>query len=266
MPELHQRGIQSASKFLPDFFKNDAASITAIFLILFIFKAIFAVFHSTGPAILNDEYLYKFNAESIFLLQKYASAHYPPVYSLTLAPALFFDNWYEAMLVINAFLSSLLIPAVWSLAKAAEMRHPMVPTTLAAFIPFHAVYPSFLLSENLFVPLFCCALALCLRGKSKSPREGMLFGVILGLTHLTKYLFLPAVPLLYLGWLWGLRHPRREQGGDCHGRPPWPRLLPISPSSVSGSGTVKPADFIGGSCLDSTSAPRGASSRTPRMQ
>jgi len=221
MAEFHQRDTQSASRFFPDFPKNDAAIIAVLFLIVFVLKAIFVVFHSTGPAVLYDEYLYKFNAESIFLFQKYASAHYPPAYSLTLAPALFFDNWYEAMLVINAFLSSLVIPAVWSLAKAVGVRHPLVPATLAAVIPFHAVYPSFLLSENLFVPLFCYALALCLRGNSASPRRGMLFGLVLGLTHLTKYLFLPAVPLLYLGWLWGMRHQRRENGKGL----PWATAL-----------------------------------------
>lgn len=204
--------------------KNDVSFIAIISLLLFVIKAIFVIFHATGPAVLNDEYLYKFNAESMFLLQKYANAHYPPAYSLALIPAFFFDNWYPVMLVINAILSSLVVPATWALAKAAEMRHPLVPAALAALIPFHAVYPSFLLSENLFVPLFCCTLALCLRGHSASPLQGFLFGLAAGLTHLTKYLFLPAMPLLFFGWLWGIRNSRRNHG---NGRPWIAALTPF---------------------------------------
>jgi hypothetical protein len=205
--------------FLTNSFKEDKNKVAFITLTLFVLKAIFTVYNATGPAILNDEYIYKFNAESIFHLQKYADAHYPPAYSIALAPALFFDRWYEAMLVINAFISSMTVPAAWLLARAAGVRHPLVPAALAAIIPFHAVYPSFLLSENLFVPAFCLALALALRGASASAREGVLFGLVLGLAHMTKYMFLPAAPLLYLGWLWGMRRPENGRSN------PWAKAL-----------------------------------------
>mgnify|MGYP001420622174 CR=1 FL=1 len=205
--------------FLQNSFKNEKNIVLFITFMLFALKAIFTVYNATGPSILNDEYIYKFNAESIFHLQRYADAHYPPAYSIALAPALFFDGWYEAMLVINAFISSMTVPAAWLLAKAAGTRHPLVPAALAAIIPFHAVYPSFLLSENLFVPAFCLALALALRGASASLMEAVLFGLALGLAHMTKYLFLPAVPLLYIGWLWGMRRPE-------NGRPDsWAKAL-----------------------------------------
>ena len=206
--------MKSYTIFSQNSYRDEKKIIFLITIILFSLKAIFTVCNATGPSILYDEYIYKFNAEAIFHLQKYADAHYPPAYSIALAPALFFEGWYEAMLVINAFISSMTVPAAWLLAKAAGARHPLVSAALAAVIPFHAVYPSFLLSENLFVPAFCLALALALRGASASPMEGILFGLALGLAHMTKYLFLPAVPLLYLGWLWAMRHPENGRPGS----------------------------------------------------
>lgn len=172
--------------------------------ILFLIKCYLVLRYSTGPSILNDEYIYKFNAESLFLLQKYANSHYPPTYPLALSPALFFNRWYEAMLFINAFLSSLIIPATWILSNKAGCSKPGIPTLLSALIPFHFVYPHFLLSENLFIPLFTLSVALAINSNRASYIESLLFGAILALTHMTKYIFLPALLLLYATWALGI--------------------------------------------------------------
>ena len=67
------------------------------------------------------------------------------------------------------------------------------------------------MSENLFVPLFVLSTALALRVESKrGPWAALLFGFILGLTHLSKYLFLPAVPLLIAVWLFA-HHQEQQQ-------------------------------------------------------
>jgi hypothetical protein len=196
---------------------NEKYILLFIFALSFILKAIFVFSTATGPSIVNDEYLYKFNAESIFLLQKYATAHYPPMYPLVLAPALLFESWYEAMLVINAFISSLTVLSAWFLARTIGMRKPVVAAAIAALLPFNAVYPGFLLSENLFIPLFCLAIALAVRGGRAAAWEALLFGAVLAGAHLTKYLFLPAAPLLYIAWLHAsMRSSRTALGGRGH--------------------------------------------------
>ena len=215
MPQSYRTSPQTLRNAF-DFARNDTAFVLSVFLPLFIIKTVFVLASATGPSILNDEYLYKFNAESLFLLQKYADAHYPPMYPLVLAPAFIFERWYESMLIINAFASSLIVPSTWFLARTIGMSNPRVPAVLAALIPFHAVYPGFLLGENLFIPLFCLALALAVRGEKASTGEGALFGIVLGMAHLTKYLFLPAIPILYLVWLFA-SHDTRKRGTAARG-------------------------------------------------
>jgi 4-amino-4-deoxy-L-arabinose transferase-like glycosyltransferase len=180
---------------------KDLFALAMMTFAVFMLKAIWAVLISSGPLI-NDELLYKFNASAIFAFQKYYTAHYPPAYSLMLAPAFFFENWYEGMLVLNAFWSSLVVPAAWLLARTAGVRQPLLAAALAALLPMQVVYPNILFSENLFVPLFVLAMALALRGGKRGNVEALIFGFVLGITHLTKYLFLPVLPLLFGAWLY----------------------------------------------------------------
>ena len=180
---------------------KDLPVLVLMTFVLFVIKAVWAVLISSGPLV-SDELLYKFNASAIFDLQKYFTAHYPPAYSLVLAPALFFKDWYEGMLVLNAFWSSLVVPAAWLLARATGVQHPLMAAALAALLPMQVVYPNILFSENLFVPLFVLATALALRGGKRGNVEALAFGIVLGMTHLTKYLFLPALPLLFGAWLY----------------------------------------------------------------
>ena len=186
---------------LTDPYYKDLFFLAAMTFVLFALKALWSISIASGPTV-SDELLYKFNASAIFEWKRYATAHYPPAYSLTLVPALFFRHWYEAMLVCNAFWSSLVVPATWFLGRAAGLRYPLRAAVLASLLPMHAVYPNVLFSENLFVPLFVVALALAQRGGRSGNTEALTFGVVLGLAHLTKYLFLPALPLLFGSWVY----------------------------------------------------------------
>lgn len=181
--------------------------------VLFILKAVWVVVISSGPLI-PDELLYKFNAMAIFSLQKYPYPHYPPAYPAVLAPALFFKHWYEVMLIINAFLSSLVVPAAWFLARSAGVRHSLIVALLAALLPMHIIYPDLLYSENLFVPLFILAVAFALRGGKSGFIEALVFGFVLGIAHLTRYLFLPALPLLFGLWLYSLSKNEQKVSPD----------------------------------------------------
>ena len=203
---------------------KDLAVLALMTFVLFALKAIWAVLISSGPSY-PDELLYKFNASTIFTLQKYGTAHFPPAYSLALAPALFFKHWYEAMLVLNAFCSSLVVPAAWLLARTAGVRRPLIAALLVGLLPMHAIYPHLLLSENLFVPLFVMAVALALRGDRRSQIEALAFGLVLGITHLTKYLFLPALPLLFGAWLYSRSKSKSEFPSESLSKRYCPALL-----------------------------------------
>lgn len=151
-----------------------------------------------GPRMYGDELRYKQNAEAIFQMGLYATAHYPPLYSVVIAPALNFFHWYEAMLILSSIASSLVVPATWILARTLNLSAPMALASLAALLPMHAVYSQTLMAENVGVPFFVLAVALAMRGKT---RDAFMFGLILALLHLTKYLYLPALPLLFMAWL-----------------------------------------------------------------
>lgn len=151
-----------------------------------------------GPTCFPDEILYRLNAKAIFEFEKAGTAHYPPLYSFIISPALFFEHWYQGMLFIGSFFSSMVVPATWLLAKTLKMKKPLLPALLSALLPMHAVYSQMMLSENIGVPLFVLAVALALRGRR---REALGFGFVLGLLHLAKYLYLPAIILLFVVWM-----------------------------------------------------------------
>jgi hypothetical protein len=153
-----------------------------------------------GPTVFKDELLYRINALAIFNGKQYANAHYPPLYPLALSPAFLFQDWYRAMHVLNAFWSSLLVPATWFLGRTVGLRRPVLAGLLVAAIPFQAVYFRLLMSENMFLPFFVLSLAMALRGGKAGEIEALLFGFVLGCTHLLRYLFLPAVPVLLCAW------------------------------------------------------------------
>ena len=203
---------------------KDLPALVLMTFVLFALKAIWAVLISTGPSII-DELRYALNANAIFALQKYATAQYPPAYSLVLAPAFFFKQWYEGMLVINAFWSSLVVPATWFLARSVGIRKPLIAAFLAALLPMHFVFPNVLFSENLFVPLFVLAVALALRGGKRGAIEALAFGFVLGITHLTKYLFLPALPLLFGAWLYSRSKSNQEVSSGSLPKRYYPALL-----------------------------------------
>ncbi len=150
-----------------------------------------------GPSCFPDEILYRFNATALFEFGKARTAHYPPLYSFIIAPALFFEHWYQGMLVIGSFFSSMVVPATWLLAKTLKIKEPLLPALLTALLPMHAVYSQMVLSENIGVPLFVFAVALALRGCG---REAIGFGFVLGFLHLAKYLYLPAIICLFAVW------------------------------------------------------------------
>lgn len=173
------------------------------------------------PLLTTDEVFYKIDAEKMFRLEAINSAHYPPFYPLMLSPAFFSkDHWYDWMLYINAFLSSLVLIPVWMISlRFLPKSASFFTVLLAGFSSFHIHYPARILSENLHVPLFAFSLLLLLStGEGQRTRKliiNILFGIVMALGYLTKYLYLGAVPvLIFLWWIKPLFYDNPEEGRD----------------------------------------------------
>jgi hypothetical protein len=181
---------------------SPAVWLIGIFVILVGVKC-YWVFNSTGPSIFNDEVLYKDFARRIYNGRPYGpDAHYPPLYPLSLSLAFASkEHWYEWMLFINAILSSSIIFPVYLIGKrmlGGEML--FVPVIMVALLPFHAVFPSLVMSENLFLTLFLFAVYLSLICEERNWLFGALVGACSAMAYLTKYLFLPSIPVLIGLW------------------------------------------------------------------
>ncbi len=183
--------------------RNSSQELQNLWLLtiaVFAVKAVWAGFAS-GPTVFDDELFYRLNATAIFDLSAYATPHYPPLYSLVLAPAFWFENWYQAMTILNAFWSTLVVPAAWLLARNIGLRQPLLAAALVSLLPFHMVYPHLIMSENLFVGLLTLAVAQAVRGAGTGNSAAFAFGATLALAHMTRYLFMPAAVVLAVTWI-----------------------------------------------------------------
>jgi hypothetical protein len=181
-----------------------SAWLLIIFSLLVFLKSFWIYFYSTGPVVFGDEFLYKETAQKIFDRQPYDRTLYPPLYPMLLSVAFFSkEHWYEWMLFINTLLSSSIIfPAYLISKRLLPEKTFFLPVIMIALLPFHALYPSLLLSENLFLLVFLFALYFSLIREKRCWFSGMLVGVFCALAYMTKYLFLPSIPLLIgLWWL-----------------------------------------------------------------
>ncbi len=114
-----------------------------------------------------DEDYYLQNARSIFALAPYAQVHYPPLYSLVVAPGSGVpplvpggDGDRRARLVPHR--PGLLVPG-----ELLGPRHPVWAAAIVAVIPAQYAYAQLLMSENLSTPLFVVVSALAVRGRNR---------------------------------------------------------------------------------------------------
>jgi hypothetical protein len=175
--------------------------LIAIFVLLMILKS-YWIFNSTGPVVFWDEFIYRNNAQNIFNMEPYGDAHYPPLYPMFLSLAFFSKTyWYEWMIFINIILSSSIIFPVYLIGKGLLPKQAVfIPVIIVALLPFHAVYPSLLMSENLSISIFLFAIYFALIHNNRNLLSAAMLGAFLALSYLTKYLFLPVIPFLIVVW------------------------------------------------------------------
>lgn len=181
-----------------------------------------------GPVVFFDEFRYKLAAEAMAGNGPYPNGHYPFLYPASLAPALVLGTGYAGIFFSNALMSSLLVPACYLLARTLGMRQAWIAAIAAALLTLHAVFPTQVMSENLFVPAFTFATWVAIRGKAASPGGALAYGLLLGGLFLVKYLALPAIPLLWAFWLLNQRYPPIDAGTVSAGTPSWRRAAMLS--------------------------------------
>lgn len=173
-----------------------------VFILLIFAKIYIYNYEVSGPTIFGDEYLYIRIARRLLNNKFINSVQYPPLYSILLLPAIISkNNWYEFSIYLNIIFSSLVIFPAWLISKKMLSKIGILVTSiLISLLPFHIAYPGYIMSENLFVSINLLAIYLFLVSYKKSFNKRFIFGVILGLCYLTKYLFLPSIIIFLLIW------------------------------------------------------------------
>ncbi len=196
---------------------REIGGVVLLFALLIAVKC-YLVFYAvgvTGPTCFGDELVYKEDAGLLFSGQLFTDIHYPPLYSLALSPAfLSGDRWYEWMLFINVLAASAIVFPVWLISRSLLPRPlSFVPVALSALLPVHVVYPQMIMSENLFLPLFLFAFYFAFVRPRSVRFSGCLLGAACALAYMTKYLFLPAIPILFAVW-WFVDRKKKPQLSD----------------------------------------------------
>jgi len=178
--------------------QNPILTIHVLFIISIIIKCFF-ILPFEGPIIFWDEVLYKKNAFALFNLS-YNTQHYPPFYSLLIAPAtLFGDNFYIVMKFINVLISSAIVYPTYLLSNIfIKKENTIVISLLALAIPYQITYPKLLMSEVLFYPLFLLSIYTFLQFLFKNNYKwGIIAGITLATCLLTRYMAVILLPAYF---------------------------------------------------------------------
>lgn len=163
-----------------------------------------ALLQPVGPLIFFDELLYRQGAEALAGQGPYPSGHYPFLYPLLLAPGEALHAGFRGIFVANVLATSALIPACWLLGRTIGMKWAWPCALAAALLPIQWVFPVQVMAENLFVPLFAWAVWYAIRARVPGAAASLVYGASLASLFLVKYLALPAIPLIWATWLFGL--------------------------------------------------------------
>ena len=151
-----------------------------------------------APTIFADEYVYSKMAEGIHqkLFADWDSPiemAYPPAYPILISFAYFFDNMavvYFIIKILNALMSTtILIPAYLLFREFFDEKISRNGALLVAVAPFSFATAPYIMSENLFAPLFLASTYLILKALNENRTlYPILAGVFTGLTILTRYI------------------------------------------------------------------------------
>lgn len=174
-----------------DYFKK----IVCVFILLILVKVVLSFF-IPAPTQFIDEYLYQRMGQSFlhsgeFLLDELPSTMYPPLYPIIISPAFLFINMklvFFFIKFINIIISSTIIFSGFLLAKEfMSKKKAFKVSILISFIPPLFGFFPFVMSENLFYPLFLFTIYFMYKSfVEKEIYWSILAGLFIGLCALTK--------------------------------------------------------------------------------
>lgn len=193
--------------------ETPAISLLFIFLSIFIIKIYLIMFMQT-PWI-QDELVYAQTARSILMHHQLIPIElmdyqlYPPGYPLVISFAYLFNDQelvYITILIINAFISTLLIPCTYFLAlRYLDAKHALITSMLVGISPAVIPYIFAIMSENLFIPLFMLSILLLYSATSSmNMKNWFLVGLLTGFLVLVRIQGIAMVFALSIVLLWGL--------------------------------------------------------------
>lgn len=197
--------IVNRKKSIPET-KKELLPVFIVFFIVLILKWVFVSSASYGPGV-GDEMKYFDMAESLNRgFFSIAQTHVaPPLYSLTILPALVFAEYtFDLIKIINVIVSSVIIFPIYFICRGfLNKEKSLVVAIIACLNPFHLVFPRRILSENLYYLIFLWTMYF-VHGKPFSKKAGLLLdvftGIMLGLLYLTRYISLVVIPMFMLAW------------------------------------------------------------------
>lgn len=174
-----------------------------VYIIFVAIKSILSYFISS-PTMFADEYLYSQLAKSIFDNFSLNLNNAPSDWGMVLYPAIlsigyFFKNitnTYLVFKIINSFLSSLIIFPAYFLAKEfLSSKKSLYLAILISVIPLSFVFAPYILSENLYYPLFLSTIYFIYKSFTNlNIKWDILAGIFLGLTFLTRIWAIVIIP------------------------------------------------------------------------
>ena len=186
--------------------KNKAIKwLLIIFGIIVLMRLIAVWFFVPAPSAFSDEYTYIKVARSLFYNLE-SSIHgipfyrYPPLYSIVISIAYLFDGSnggmvtiYFVMKCINAVLGALVIFPAYLLSREFFRRKKSLwIAVLCTIIPSVTIMTHYILSENLFFPLFLFAFYFTYKSFIRYEwRWGLLAGFFIGLCLMTRMIIVP---------------------------------------------------------------------------
>lgn len=175
--------------------KKIIKQLILFYLIFVVIKTILSYF-IPAPSAFSDNYVYLKMARSFFydfnfVIHGFPTHQYPPLYPIVLSLSYLLQDMrlvYFFMKFINVVVSSLIIFPTFLLAKQfLTEKKSLLVAILVSVIPSNFSFSGYIMSENLFYPLFLFTLYFIYKSfREKSYLYDVLAGVFLGLTFLTR--------------------------------------------------------------------------------
>lgn len=193
-----------------------------ILVLIFLASVILKYFILRGtqePTFLGDEMVYKVNAYLLFTGKGGLNMHYPPFYSLILAPSFLFQNFYTIMKLINVVVSSASIfPIYWLAHRWLPRKTSYLLCAVSLLLPAHWTYPQYISSENLLLPLVVLGLYFVTKPLSARRLPNVLsfiwFGLLAGIMFWTRYQAVAIVAVFGIYLIIKLFHYEKARAGQ----------------------------------------------------